>query len=70
MVRRILLLAALAAVAAVIAGSAYSAGGGTMAQAQAAGWDCNPQILIIGYYHCAPPGKPSVADMIPQRRHT
>ena len=35
-----------------------------MAQSQAAGWDCSPQILIIGYYHCAPPGKPSVLDMI------
>jgi hypothetical protein len=35
-----------------------------MAQAQAAGWDCNPQVLIGGYYHCAPPGKPSVLDMI------
>lgn len=35
-----------------------------MAQAEAAGWDCNPHVLIVGYYHCAPPGKPSVLDMI------
>lgn len=35
-----------------------------MAQAQAAGWDCSPQVLIVGYFHCAPPGKPSVLDMI------
>ncbi len=64
MVRRILLLAAPAAVAAVIAGAAYSADGGTIAQAQAAGWDCNPQVLIGGYLHCAPPGKPSVLDIV------
>jgi len=43
------------------------AGQGTnnkLAQAQAAGWDCNPPVLIFGYYHCAPPGKPSVLDIV------
>jgi hypothetical protein len=64
MVRRILLLAALVVVAAVIAGIAYSAGGGTIAQAQAQGWDCHPLVPIGGYFHCAPPGKPSVLDMV------
>ena len=64
MLRRTLLFIAPLVVAVAVAGIAYSAGGGTMTQAQAAGWDCNPQILIIGYYHCAPPGKPSVLDMI------
>ena len=46
------------------AGFAQGSGGANMSQTQAAGWDCNPQFLIIGYYHCAPPGKPSVLDMI------
>lgn len=61
-----LVLVAVPVIAAIaLAGSAFGGGGGaTMAQSQAAGWDCNPQFLIIGYYHCAPPGKPSVADMI------
>jgi len=36
----------------------------TLAQAMANGWDCNPLILIGGHYHCSPPGKPSVADVI------
>src|SRR3989304_9016548 len=35
-----------------------------MDQAQSAGWDCNPQVLIGGYYHCAPSGKASVLDIV------
>ena len=36
-----------------------------MEQAKAAGWDCNPEVPIAGpYLHCAPPGKPSVADIV------
>lgn len=60
-----LVLVAVPVIAAIaLAGSAFGGGGGaTMAQSQAAGWDCNPQILIIGYYHCAPPGKASVLDI-------
>ena len=35
-----------------------------MDQAKAAGWDCTPEVPIAGQYlHCAPPGKPSVADI-------
>ncbi len=67
MIHRITALIALAIATAVVAGAASAAGspgGGTMVQAQAAGWDCNPQVLIFGYYHCAPPGKPSVLDVI------
>lgn len=48
-------------------GIAYSAGGpGSSAdQARAAGWDCAPEVPIAGnYLHCAPPGKPSVADIL------
>ncbi len=58
-----LLAVALVVTAAAVAGIALAGGGATMTQAQAAGWDCNPQVLIGGYYHCAPPGKPSVADI-------
>ena len=39
-------------------------GARTLTQAQAAGWDCTPLILIGGHYHCSPPGRPSVADII------
>jgi len=63
MLRRMVAVVALLAGALAIAGIAYSAGG-DMEQAQSADWDCNPQVLIIGYYHCAPPGKPSVLDIV------
>ena len=62
------IIAALAATVMTIAltGSALAGQAGLtdMERAQAANWDCNPQILIVGYFHCAPPGKPSVLDMI------
>lgn len=66
MIHRVATVIALAVLTGALVGVAHGAGGpgGTMAQAQAAGWDCNPQFLIVGYYHCAPPGKPSVADLI------
>jgi hypothetical protein len=56
--------AATAAAAVVLVGTAGGAGPHTLAQAQAAGWDCSPLILIGGHYHCSPPGRPSVADII------
>jgi hypothetical protein len=64
--RRLNMVIFAAIVTAALAGFAHAAGGagGTMPQAQAAGWDCNPHVLIGGYYHCAPPGKASVADLI------
>jgi hypothetical protein len=46
---------AVVATAAMIVGPAGGASKATMAQAKAAGWDCSPEILILGYYHCAPP---------------
>lgn len=55
---------AVVATAAALTGSAGGASKATMAQAKAAGWDCNPEVLIAGYFHCAPPGKPSVADLL------
>ena len=63
MFKRVLLTITLALSTAAVAGIALAGGGATMAQAQAAGWDCNPQVQIGGYYHCAPPGKPSVLDI-------
>ncbi len=34
-----------------------------MQQARDQGWDCNPVELILGYYHCAPPGGASVLEI-------
>ena len=48
----------------ILAGAVSGAGQHTLAQAQAAGWDCNPMILIGGHYHCSPPGKQGVQDII------
>ena len=62
--RRFSTMLALTITAGVLAVTAAASSNSTMGQAQAAGWDCNPQVLIGGYYHCAPPGKPSVADLI------
>lgn len=66
--RRIITLSAavtaIAATAAVLVGTAGGTANRTLGQAQAAGWDCNPLILIGGHYHCSPPGRPSVADII------
>ena len=53
-----------AAATTVLVASAGGAGQRTLTQAQAAGWDCTPLILIGGHYHCSPPGRPSVADII------
>ena len=65
MFRRIFALIVLTVGGVVVAGIAYSAHGGTMAQAQAAGWDCgDPPTTIFGYFHCAPPGKPSLGAAI------
>lgn len=36
----------------------------TLEDAIAAGWDCTPLVLIGGHYHCSPPGKQGVTDII------
>ncbi len=68
MIRRIIgvggALAMIAVIAAAVVGTAGGAGKRTLTQAEAAGWDCNPLVLIGGHYHCSPPGVPSVADII------
>lgn len=36
-----------------------------MDRTKAAGWDCTPEVPIAGqYFHCTPPGKPSVAELV------
>ena len=57
------LLAAVAA-ASILTGAVYGVSQRTLAQAQAAGWDCEPLVLIGGHYHCSPAGKPGVLDII------
>ena len=56
-------IAMIAVSAAVLSGTAAGASHRTLAQAQAAGWDCNPLTLIGGHFHCSPPGVPSVQDI-------
>lgn len=63
MLRKLIAAAALGASAFAITGTAYSSGA-TMSQAKSANWDCSPEVLIAGYYHCAPPGKASVLDIV------
>jgi hypothetical protein len=36
----------------------------TLDQAMATGWDCMPLILIGGHFHCSPPGKQGVTEII------
>jgi hypothetical protein len=57
-------LIATAASAMIVAGAVSGADQRTLAQAQAIGWDCNPLILIGGHFHCSPPGKPGVQDIL------
>jgi hypothetical protein len=55
---------AVAAATMILAGVVNAAAPAALEQAQAAGWDCDPLILIGGHYHCSPPGKPGVQDII------
>jgi hypothetical protein len=48
----------------LIASSAFAGGPRQLDQAVGAGWNCTPLILIGGHYHCSPPGRPGVADII------
>jgi len=38
--------------------------GFTKEQAVNAGWDCAPDVVIVGHYHCAPPGRPSLQEVL------
>jgi len=58
-------LAALAFASTLFAGSTLAINSRlTLDQAMASGWDCTPLILIGGHYHCSPPGKQGVAEII------
>ena len=60
-------VAAAAALAIMLTGAvsaATSTSNRSLAAAQAAGWDCEPLILIGGHYHCSPPGKDGVLEII------
>lgn len=57
-------LIATAGLTVILAGAARGAGQHSLAQALAAGWDCNPLILIGGHFHCSPPGKEGVLEII------
>jgi hypothetical protein len=57
-------LIATAAFAMILAGAVSGASQHTLTQAQAAGWDCDPLILIGGHFHCSPPGKEGVQEII------
>ncbi len=66
MLKRLAPVALFAVVAALgVSGTAASSSSqATKAQAVAAGWDCSPNIKILGYFHCAAPGRPSLLDLI------
>jgi hypothetical protein len=65
MLHRLIAVLAALVVTAAVAGVARGAGGPGGGTAQVPeGWDCAPIQLIGGYFHCAPPGKPSIADLL------
>jgi len=55
---------AIAAATVILAGAVNGVGPRSLTQAQEAGWDCDPLVLIGGHYHCSPAGKPGVLDII------
>lgn len=60
-------LVAVAAAAVILTGAVSAAtttSRRSLAAAQAAGWDCDPHVLIGGHYHCSPPGKEGVLEII------
>ena len=63
MLRRFALAVVCGLSVAAIVGAPASSKTRTLQDALDAGWDCTPVIQIVGYYHCAPPGKSSIADL-------
>lgn len=58
-------LSALALASAMSAGNALAISSHlTLDDAIASGWDCTPLVQIGGHYHCSPPGKQGVIDII------
>lgn len=66
MLQRVLTIIGLTLVVTVLTGTAAAAGSlQTLAGAQAHGWNCGtPPTIIFGYFHCTPPGTPSLGDAI------
>jgi hypothetical protein len=65
MLKRLLALTLPAVLVVLVAvGTASPDSRATKAQVIAAGWDCSPNIRILGYFHCSPPGHPSLLDVI------
>lgn len=58
------LLASAMAISVLATASPAAASSRTLDQALAGGWNCDPLILLGGHYHCSPPGRPGVADII------
>ena len=63
MLKRTLLALALALIMTATAGMALAGGKTAIERAKDANWDCFGTPLG-GYDHCAPPGKPSIDDLI------
>ncbi len=57
-------IAAMAVVMAGAVNAATTTSQRSLAAAQAAGWDCDPLVLIGGHYHCSPPGKDGVLEIL------
>jgi len=57
-------LIAVGAATMILVGVVNGAGRYSLGQAQAAGWDCDPLVLIGGHFHCSPPGKEGVLAII------
>jgi hypothetical protein len=55
---------AVAAVAVILTGTVHGGSRHNLSEAQAAGWDCDPLIPIGGHFHCSPPGKEGVLEII------
>ncbi len=66
MLQRGFTILALVGIVSALAGTATAAGSlQTLAGAQAHGWGCGtPPTTIFGYYHCTPPGKPTLGEAI------
>ena len=49
---------------ALMASTVTASGSRSLDQAIGQGWNCTPLILLGGHYHCSPPGKPGVGEII------
>lgn len=61
---RNIILIAFAMIGSLFATEAFSSSAATKTQAQKAGWNCDPDVTIGGYFHCSAPGKPSLLQVV------